>query len=112
MLERWERRVSNELDSVSAGSAPKAPLAKQLGQVTKESVTMAKEMRAWVGKVRDTVAQLSIQDKLRVSLSLIQGLGTGDRLKFYAHLAEVEKVRQDGGIDVRVQPPSSKAFQV
>ena len=102
MLERWEARVSNELDAVKEGHAPDASLARQLSEITKTSTSMAKEMRAWVGKVREAVESLSLEDKIRVSLQLIQGLSMGDRLNTYHHIRQLEEARPDGGVKLHV----------
>jgi hypothetical protein len=110
MLERWEARVSNELDCVAAGSAPDAGLARQLAEITKTSTSVAKEMRAWVGKVREAVDSLSQEDKIRVSLNLIQGLSSGDRLKTYQHISQLESARQDGGLVLRVGAPTPRVM--
>jgi hypothetical protein len=97
MLERWEARVSNELDSVDEGHAPDAGLARQLAEISKTSTSMGKEMRAWVGKVTEVVEKLSLEDKINVSLNLLQELSLGDRLKTYNHLRQLEMNRADGG---------------
>lgn len=98
MLERWEARVSNELDLVPEGSAPDSKLAKQLGEIAKNSKPIAQELRAWVDKVDKVVKNLSLEDKLKVSLGLIQQLSKGDRLRFYHTLMATEKKRSDDGI--------------
>ncbi len=98
MLEKWEARVSNELDKVIEGRAPPPKLAKQLGDITKNSKPIAQELRAWVGKVKEVVDSMSLEDKLKVSLNLIQSLSVGDRLRFYHHLIATEKARKDGKV--------------
>jgi hypothetical protein len=102
MLERWESRVSNELDATPEGSAPDSGLARQLSEITKTSTSVAKEMRAWVGKVKEVVDSLSLDDKIKVSINLIQSLSLGDRLKAYNHIRQTELGRDDGGIILSV----------
>lgn len=98
MLERWRARCSNELDMVKEGHAPPANLAKQLSDIAKTSKPTAMELRAWVGKVTEVQKAMSLEDKLKVSLNLIQKLSRGDRLKFYQHLIQTERSRVDGGV--------------
>ena len=102
ILERWRLRVSNELDLVPEGHAPPPALARQLSEISKNSKPIAQELRAWVGKVKETIDTMSLDDKLKVSMNLIQDLSKGDRYKFYAHLIATEKARKDGGIILAV----------
>lgn len=108
MLERWEARASNTLDALKVGHAPDAGLARQLSEISKTSVSMGKEMRAWVGKVTEVVDSLSLEDKIQVSLNLLQELGLGDRLKVYNHLRQLELDRTDGGCLLSVSARTPK----
>jgi isochorismate synthase EntC len=103
MLERWRQRLDIEYLAVPEGHAPEASLARQLTELSKASVSMAKEMRHWVGKVKDTSRNLSIEDQVKVSLRLIMNLSKGDRLKTYALMKDLEKQSPDGGISIHVQ---------
>lgn len=102
MLEEWQARLKNELDLVSPGKAPKPALAKQLSDISKTSKPIAQELRAWVDKVVAVNKGLSLGDKLKVSLKLIQSLSAGDRYKFYEAINEAERERTDGGIKLVV----------
>ena len=102
LLEHWEERCTNELDAWKPGSIPKAPLASQIDKLAKVSVSMAKELREWQKKRKAVISSLSMEDKLLVSMRLIQGLSVGDRLKFYGKVNEVERSRKDGGIKLAV----------
>ena len=97
-LEQWLARVNNELDLTPEGKAPDRDLAKQLGEIAKNSKPIAQELRAWVGKVTEVQKSLSLGDKLKVSLKLIQEMSMGDRIRFYHLITETERVRPDGGI--------------
>ena len=98
MLVKWVSRLSNELDLVPEGASPPRDLAKQMGEIAKTSKPIAQELRAWVGKVTEVQKSLSLGDKLKVSLNLIQELSMGDRLRFYQLVNETERARSDGGI--------------
>lgn len=102
LLERWEARVSNVLDSKTEGHLPTDKVAKQISDLAKNSKPIAQEMRAWVDKTDQVVKNMSLEDKLAVSLRLIQGLSKGDRYKFYHRVIQAEKDRKDGGIIMAV----------
>ena len=101
LLERWEERISTVLDSHVEGHVPKAPLAKQLSDISKVSVAMAKELRAWVGKVTEVVDKLTLPEQADISINFLQKLSVGDRVKAYQSLRERESER-DGGIKLWV----------
>ncbi len=107
MLENWEERLNFNLTSLKEGKMPDASMAKQLNEITKTSMAMAKEMRAWVGKVTEAVESLSLEDRVRVALTMIQELSSGDRLNAYNHIRQLEASRPDGGLAVSAgaRPP-------
>jgi hypothetical protein len=103
MLEKWQKLLDNDLDSISRrGKMPPAGMAKQLSDIAKTSKPIAQELRAWVDKVIEVNQSLSLGDKLKVSLKLIQSLSAGDRYKFYEMVNEHERGRSDGGIKLVV----------
>ena len=102
LLKDWRERLETEFLAVSPGSAPPNNLAKQLKELSAQSVNLAKEMRHWIGKVKDTAKKLTLEDQIKVSLRLIMGLSKGDRLRTYALIRDMERNAPDGGIGLHV----------
>lgn len=59
-------------------------------------VKLSREIRAWRKSLREGARNMSLEEKLEVTMKFLQDLSLGDRKAFYKKLMELEKNRPDG----------------
>jgi hypothetical protein len=95
-------RIENEMALITEGHALPDGLFKQLNELTGKSASLGREIRSWVGKVNKHMDDMSLEDRMKMTITFIESLSTGDRKRLYEFLRDSEVGRSDTRIPLHV----------
>lgn len=105
LVENAAKRIENEMDAVTEGHALPDGLFKQLAELAGKSASLGREMRAWAGKITKHMDDMSLEDRMKMTITFIQDLSAGDRRKLYEYLRDSEANRSDTRVLLHVGNP-------
>jgi len=95
-------RIENEMDAITEGHALPDGLFKQLAELAGKSASLGREIRSWVGKVNKHMDDMSLEDRMKMTVTFIHDLSAGDRKRLYEFLRDDEVNRTDTRIPLHV----------